>query len=108
MMTAWLRPALWTLRTPCPNPFSRRRVWDAPRFTYSFSPLGSGIPRHSIALHAVPIEFRLRPRRYCRAREPPLPVIVMDEATYICDSCGEEIVIPLDVSEGVSQEYVED
>ena len=31
-----------------------------------------------------------------------------DEATYICDSCGEEIVIPLDLSEGSSQEFVED
>jgi DNA replicative helicase MCM subunit Mcm2 (Cdc46/Mcm family) len=32
----------------------------------------------------------------------------MDEATYVCDSCGEEIVTPLDLSEGVTQEYVED
>ena len=31
-----------------------------------------------------------------------------DEATYICDSCGEEIVIPVDLSQGTSQEYVED
>ena len=31
-----------------------------------------------------------------------------DEASYICDSCGEEIVIPVDVSEGADQEYVED
>jgi hypothetical protein len=31
-----------------------------------------------------------------------------DEASYICDSCGEEIVIPLDPSEGASQVYVED
>lgn len=30
------------------------------------------------------------------------------EAIYICDSCGEEIVIPLDLSQGESQEYVED
>lgn len=30
------------------------------------------------------------------------------EGTYTCDSCGEEIVIPLDPSEGQSQEYVED
>ena len=30
------------------------------------------------------------------------------EATYTCDSCGEEIVVPLDLSEGSSQEYVED
>jgi len=31
-----------------------------------------------------------------------------DEATYICGACGEEIVIPLDVTAGPSQEYVED
>ncbi len=30
------------------------------------------------------------------------------EATYICDACGEEIVIPIDPSAGESQEYVED
>ena len=27
---------------------------------------------------------------------------------YICDACGEEIVIPVDLSAGESQEYVED
>ena len=27
---------------------------------------------------------------------------------YICDACGEEIVIPLDPSQGSEQEYVED
>lgn len=31
-----------------------------------------------------------------------------DEATYLCDVCGEEIVVPIDVSEGPDQEYVED
>lgn len=31
-----------------------------------------------------------------------------DEASYICDACGEEIVIPLDLSQGSSQEFVED
>lgn len=33
---------------------------------------------------------------------------MQEEATYICDSCGEEIVIPVDVSAGEHQEYVED
>lgn len=33
---------------------------------------------------------------------------MQDEATYICDACGEEIVAPLDVSAGERQEYVED
>ena len=31
-----------------------------------------------------------------------------DEGTYICDACGEEIIVPLDLSQGSSQEYVED
>ena len=31
-----------------------------------------------------------------------------DEATYICNSCGEEIVVPVDLSAGERQEYVED
>ncbi len=31
-----------------------------------------------------------------------------DEASYICDSCGEEIVIPVDLSAGEKQSYVED
>ncbi len=31
-----------------------------------------------------------------------------DEATYTCDNCGEEIVVPIDPSAGSSQQYVED
>ena len=31
-----------------------------------------------------------------------------DQADYVCDSCGEEIVIPLDLSAGGNQQYVED
>ena len=30
------------------------------------------------------------------------------EATYLCDHCGEEIVIPIDSSAGSHQEYIED
>lgn len=30
------------------------------------------------------------------------------EATYLCDACGEEIVVPLDLTEGSHQTYVED
>ncbi len=33
---------------------------------------------------------------------------MQDEASYTCDGCGEEIVIPLDLSQGMHQEYVED
>lgn len=31
-----------------------------------------------------------------------------EDASYTCDACGEEIVIPLDLTEGSSQTYVED
>ena len=31
-----------------------------------------------------------------------------DEADYICNSCGEEIVVPVDLSAGSSQRYIED
>ena len=31
-----------------------------------------------------------------------------DEASYVCGACGEEIVVPIDVSQGRRQEYVED
>ncbi len=31
-----------------------------------------------------------------------------DEAAYVCDACGEEIVIPIDLTQGSSQDYVED
>lgn len=30
------------------------------------------------------------------------------EASYICGECGEEIVVPVDLSAGSEQEYVED
>ncbi len=33
---------------------------------------------------------------------------MIDEASYTCASCGEEIVIPIDQSAGANQEYVED
>jgi hypothetical protein len=33
---------------------------------------------------------------------------MQDEATYVCEACGEEIVVPVDLSAGTSQEYVED
>ena len=33
---------------------------------------------------------------------------MQNEAHYICDACGEKIVIPLDLSQGADQEYIED
>jgi hypothetical protein len=34
--------------------------------------------------------------------------VMKDEATYVCIACGEEIVVPIDLSAGESQQYVED
>ena len=31
-----------------------------------------------------------------------------DEGSYTCDSCGEEVVVPIDWSAGSRQSYVED
>jgi DNA-directed RNA polymerase subunit RPC12/RpoP len=33
---------------------------------------------------------------------------MQEEAAYVCSACGEEIVVPIDVSQGAVQEYVED
>ena len=44
-----------------------------------------------------------RPTRN-RKRQPGADV----EATYVCDSCGEQIVVPVDISAGSRQDYVED
>ena len=42
-----------------------------------------------------------------KKRRRPKPPAALD-ATYICDSCGEEIVVPVDISAGSHQNYVED
>ncbi|MEM1062274.1 MAG: CPXCG motif-containing cysteine-rich protein [Planctomycetota bacterium] len=33
---------------------------------------------------------------------------IFAEADYVCPDCGEEIVVPLDVTEGVAADYIED
>jgi DNA-directed RNA polymerase subunit RPC12/RpoP len=33
---------------------------------------------------------------------------MQEEASYFCDNCGEEIVVPIDLSAGSEQTYVED
>ncbi len=33
---------------------------------------------------------------------------MQEEASYVCDNCGEEVVVPVDPSAGSNQEYVED
>ena len=35
-------------------------------------------------------------------------IAMNDETRYVCGACGEEIVIPIDLSQGDEQEYVED
>ena len=42
-------------------------------------------------------------RKKCKSRRRPT-----DEGSYICPTCGEQIVIPLDASAGSDQKYVED
>lgn len=44
-------------------------------------------------------------RRPSRRRRRPA---ADPEAAYVCDSCGEEIVVPVDISAGSRQDYVED
>lgn len=33
---------------------------------------------------------------------------MIEEASYTCPSCGESIVIPIDISAGLEQSFVED
>jgi len=33
---------------------------------------------------------------------------MQEEAFYVCPACGEEIVVPIDLSAGRVQDYVED
>jgi hypothetical protein len=54
------------------------------------------------SLRKSPAEPLVDPRRSASL------MAMREEASYICDACGEEIVVPIDVSAGSSQEYVED
>lgn len=33
---------------------------------------------------------------------------MQSDACYVCDACGEEVVIPIDPTAGARQEYMED
>jgi hypothetical protein len=48
------------------------------------------------------------PRRNSTAWKSSKAKTMKDDASYVCDSCGEEIVLPIDLSAGAEQEYVED
>lgn len=34
--------------------------------------------------------------------------VMQPDSSYVCDHCGEEIVVPIDLSAGEAQSYVED
>ena len=62
---------------------------------------GEEISEEKVAMTLLMKPKRKRLRRK-RLRHDP------SEAAYTCDSCGEEVVVPVDVSQGAEQEYVED
>ncbi len=43
-----------------------------------------------------------------RRKTPDRSRRLREQAAYYCDWCSEQIVVPLDLSAGASQEYVED
>jgi hypothetical protein len=57
------------------------------------------------ARHLRHQDWRLTIDGMKKRRRRPAPT---EQASYTCDACGEEIVIPIDLSAGNSQEYVED
>lgn len=111
-------------RTPCLSPKQLRNFLSRSRWT------NPGLPRKLLCLDNdrgknlgkphIPIHNRFttcdfspetlmdegRSRR--RKRTPRSGRRIDVEASYTCDSCGEEIVVPIDPSAGESQEYVED
>jgi hypothetical protein len=48
-----------------------------------------------------------RPRK-CRRKSKHRSRTLREQAAYDCDWCHEQIVVPLDLSAGATQEYVED
>ena len=70
---------------------------------------GAG-PLRSVNRQAAILSHRSRRtgNRRIGSTHPSLATTMNDEANYICDSRGEEIVIPLDLTAGASQRYVED
>ena len=55
------------------------------------------LPRH----HRQGMLSRMKRRKSSRGR-------AADEGAYVCPTCGERIVVPLDLSQGDEQQYVED
>jgi hypothetical protein len=69
-------------------------------------------PRDWIVSASVASRLYLKVQDWWLARmEQALPTgrqTMKDEASYTCDACGQEIVIPIDLSAGSDQEYLED
>ena len=61
--------------------------------------------RSSLRHRRATLPEAMAKKRSKRRRKRPVADL---EATYICDSCGEEIVVPVDISAGAHQDYVED
>jgi hypothetical protein len=66
----------------------------------SLKDVAADILRAGLAAQAV--AENVMKKRKQRRRRPS------DEASYICPTCGEQIVVPLDASGGTDQRYVED
>jgi hypothetical protein len=73
------------------------RQWELP---------SGGTVRRDLCLILPELIFigRMTTAERANFREQPMK----DDANYVCDSCGEEIVVPIDLSAGSEQEYVED
>jgi DNA-directed RNA polymerase subunit RPC12/RpoP len=74
-----------------------KAVWSSDSISSPWGAGGTPAERFiALRLRATVIEFGA-------AKE-----LMQDEASYICTACGEEIVVPIDLSAGESQEYTED
>jgi transcription elongation factor Elf1 len=65
----------------------------------------AGLPGRPVVRVFLSLAMKKKPQK--RKRRPSGRSLDA-EATYVCDSCGEEIVVPVDVSAGSRQDYVED
>ncbi len=43
-----------------------------------------------------------------KRRKKPSSRLDADQGAYTCPTCGESIIIPLDLTQGTDQEYIED
>ena len=75
-------------------------------FTNQRSPEGIGKMQYNTDEDNTDEEWQLSHMRLHGDRAEMQPAEM--DAHYICDSCGEEIVVPVDVTEGLHQDYVED